>query len=315
MLASLVKSGPDLAMYFARAEQVIAVQAMCLPGIVDQEKFGQTKKRNEQWMKFCVEIHKWNKHRVQELNRTKENNLTLSKKIASSYGWEYDDLNNTVYGPYQLRKTKLIEKISEVDVQVMQEQIEAQLLALADKRERRSAEISLMKNRGEVETVYNRLRSTKAYPYMPSLPTFRKLPVIEMLQSAERGKTVVSVSETLQNDKVMKELLASQLKKWVDKAKVDLGLVLGFPQNWKNASKNILHPVERVTGRFFCKRCGCVEQKYRMDGCMDFAGACLHECVVGNKEKGRLRTGKKVIWDAANFVKDEKVGVDDCFFI
>ncbi|KAF8884933.1 hypothetical protein CPB84DRAFT_1964901 [Gymnopilus junonius] len=280
---------PDLAMYFARAEQVIAVQAMCLPGIVDQEKFGQTKKRNEQWMKFCVEIHKWNKHRVQELNRTKENNLTLSKK-----------LHHLMVG------NMMILTIPEVDVQVMQEQIEAQLLALADKRERRSAEISLMKNRGEVETVYNRLRSTKAYPYMPSLPTFRKLPVIEMLQSAERGKTVVSVSETLQNDKVMKELLASQLKKWVDKAKVDLGLVLGFPQNWKNASKNILHPVERVTGRFFCKRCGCVEQKYRMDGCMDFAGACLHECVVGNKEKGRLRTGKKVIWDAANFVKDEK---------
>lgn len=197
----------------------------------------------------------------------------------------------------------------------MREQIESQLLALAERRQRRSNEISLMKNREDVETAYNRLRSTKAYPYMPSLPTFRKLPLIEMLQSEERPTTVVSVADTLQNDKVMKELLSSQLKRWVDKAKDDLGVALGFPKSWKNASKNILHPVERVTGRFLCKKCGCVEPKYRTDGCMDFAGACLHECVVGNKEKGRLRMGKKAVWDATNFVKDEKVCVNVLFSV
>ena len=189
----------------------------------------------------------------------------------------------------------------------MREEIESQLLAIADKRERRKAEISLMKNRGDVETVYNRLRSTQAYPYMPSLPTFRKLPIIEMLQSAERPTTVASVSDALQNDKVMKELLAAQLRKWVNNAKDELGILLGFPKKWKSASQNILHPVERVTGRFLCKSCGCVEPKYQTDGCMDFAGVCLHVCVAGNKEKGRLRTGKKALWDPANFVKDEKV--------
>lgn len=193
------------------------------------------------------------------------------------------------------------------DIKVMRESIEESLLVTSERRGRRNAEISLMENRAGVESLYKRLRTEGKYPYLPSLSAFRDLPVISMIQTTERTKATSSVADVLQTNPVMADLLKNQLTKWAEKAKQDLGAVLGFPKNWKNASKNVLHPVERVTGRFVCTRCKRVDVKYRSDGCLDFAGACRHECGVGNEKKGRIRKGKKAKWDSSIFVKDEKV--------
>lgn len=141
---------------------------------------------------------------------------------------------------------------------------------------------------------------------MPSLSTFRQLPVIAMLQSAESSASA-SVAQTLSSNEVMQKLLDTQLKKWTEKAMQDLGYTLGFPKNWKNASKNILHPVERVTARFLCKKCQRVDVKYRDDESLDFAGACLHECGIGNAKKGRAQRGRRNVWESSKFVKDDKV--------
>jgi len=189
----------------------------------------------------------------------------------------------------------------------MRESIEESLLVTNERRGRRDAEISLMENRAGVESLYKRLRTEGNYPYLPSLSAFRELPVISMIQTTERTKVTKSVADVLQTNPVMADLLKSQLTKWTEKAKQDLGVVLGFPKNWKNASKNILHPVERVTGRFVCTRCERVDVRYRNDGCLDFAGACRHECGVGDEKKGRVAKGKKWKWDSSIFVKDEKV--------
>jgi len=196
-----------------------------------------------------------------------------------------------------------------IDVRAMQESIEASLLSMGEKRERRNAEISLMENRAGVEALYNRLRTGGSNPYLPSLSAFRNLPVITMIQTTERTKVTKSIADVLQNNPIMADLLKTQLTKWTEKAKQDLGVVLGFPQNWKSANKNILHPVERLTGRFVCTRCERVDVKYRNDGCLDFAGACRHECGVGNEKKGRIRKGKKWKWDPSMFARDEKVGL------
>jgi hypothetical protein len=190
----------------------------------------------------------------------------------------------------------------------MKNDIEAELLAYSAKADNRKTEISLMHNRKDIAGLYERLRSGTVHTYLPSLATFRQLPVISMLQTAERDKKSPSAVETLEKNPVMNDLLNNQLKKWIDKAKMDFGVILGFPKNWKHASKNILHPVERVTARFVCTRCQRVDVKYREDGCLDFAGACKHECGVGNQKKGRIRKrGPKAVWDSKNFAKDDKV--------
>ena len=189
----------------------------------------------------------------------------------------------------------------------MRESIEESLLVTNERRGRRDAEISLMENRAGVESLYKRLRTEGNHPYLPSLSAFRELPVISMIQTTERTKVTKSVADVLRTNPVMADLLKSQLTKWTEKAKQDLGVVLGFPKNWKHASKNVLHPVERVTGRFLCTRCERVDVKYRGDGCLDFAGVCRHECGVGNEKRGRGGKGKKWKWNSSTFVKDEKV--------
>lgn len=193
-----------------------------------------------------------------------------------------------------------------LDVQLLKDQVEAELLSHVERVERRKTEMTLMTNRKDVETLYHQLRSKGESKFMPSLSTFRQLPVIAMLQSAESSASA-SVAQTLSSNDVMQKLLTTQLKKWTEKAMQDLGHTLGFPKNWKNASKNILHPVERVTARFLCKKCQRVDVKYRDNECLDFEGACLHECGVGNAKKGRVQQGKKNIWESSKFIKDDKV--------
>jgi len=186
---------------------------------------------------------------------------------------------------------------------MIKDQIEEGILVLQEKIGRRNTEITLMRNRKDVEKYYHALRSAKRYPFLPSLATFRRLPVIEMLQSS----SAENIADTLHKDRMIQELVKSQVEKWSNKAKAELAVTLGFPKNWKNANKNVVHPVERVTARFICKKCKRLDDKHRTDGCLDFAGACLHECGIGNEKRGRVAKGKKAIWNADNFVRDDKV--------
>src|SRR5437016_12292054 len=109
------------------------------------------------------------------------------------------------------------------DVKAIRESIETSLLSTGEKRDRRTAEISLMENRAGVEALYNRIRTGGKHPYLPSLSAFRDLPVITMIQTTERTKATKSVADVLQSNPVMADLLKTQLTKWTEKAKQDLG--------------------------------------------------------------------------------------------
>jgi len=139
---------------------------------------------------------------------------------------------------------------------------------------------------------------------MPTLATFRELPIIAMLQGSPTTAETSKVSHTLQKISWVQDQLDVQLKKWVQDAKAQLGAVLGFP-NWKTASNVVLHPCDRLTARFRCKRCPRLSLKYLNDGCFDFAGACVHECVGMSKSQTRHRK----TWDPDKFAKDGKVSL------
>lgn len=176
--------------------------------------------------------------------------------------------------------------------------IKAELLRVMEKRQRREYEESYREFRASVKLLYEQLRSQQVLTAMPPLSAFSKLPVFNVLQG------VVSVAprdaaKVFKQIPLINELLLGELKKWIEQAKTLLGAPLGFP-NWKTASKNTLHPVERLTGRFQCQRCHQVPIRYQTDECLDFAGACAHECATPSKK--RLKG-----WDAGCFVKDEKV--------
>ena len=194
-----------------------------------------------------------------------------------------------------------------IDVSVMVDQIESQLVALSERRSRRAAEVALSDNRIDVEKYYNSILFRKVHRFLPSLPTFRQLPIIKLLLSAP-ATNGITIAQTLESNSLMDGLLSNQLKQWVETAKEDFAVLLGFPKKkWKHVSKNVLHPVERFTARFRCIRCAKAKGgSITDDGCLDFQAACRHVCVSG---PGRTIRGKRGMWDVSNFVKDEKVGV------
>lgn len=242
-------------------------------------------------------------------------------------------MNTTVYGPYHQQKNKVMEKVKEAgmfpsffarssksfiyeipDVRVMIDKIESQLLTLSERRARHAAEVTYLKNRSDIEKFYHTIQSNKTYPFLPSLPTFRQLPVISLLQSAPTTQGM-TITQTLQSNPLMRGLLSEAIKQWVETAKDDFAVLLGFPKKWKNASTNVLHPVERAMARFLCIRCGVKvkESRTRADnGCLDFVAACKHVC---SDNQGKPIKGKRGMWDVSNFVKDEKVGVILFFYL
>ncbi|KAF8814728.1 hypothetical protein BYT27DRAFT_7205692 [Phlegmacium glaucopus] len=270
-----------------------------------RKKYERVNARKIRWMKFTVSLHKWKFARQAHYYNNRDFNNLQCSNLASEFGWDRTDMvNSTVYGLYQQQKNKVMEKVKEADVRVMMDKIESQLLALSERRTRHAAEVAYLKNRSDTERLYNSLRSSKAYPFLPSLPTFRQLPIISLLHSAPITEGI-TITQTLTSNSLMRSLLSDQLKQWAEAAKDDFAVLLGFPKKWKNANKNVLHPVERAMARFQCIRCGSKAKdrgKKTNDGCLDFAAACQHVCSVG----GKAMKGKNGKWDVGNFVKDEK---------
>lgn len=192
----------------------------------------------------------------------------------------------------------------QADASPLHEQIESSLLALREKRQRRQAGISLMQNRKDIEVLYDKIRSDKSHDYLPSLPTFRQLPVTQLLQAGVYDGE--KISDTLQVVPLMRQRLDQDIQGWIESAKQDLAVVLGFPKQWKSANKKVLHPVERSTAWFLCKNCRVDGIGDKTDGSLDFAGACLHVCRGGKSR--RSRRSKKAAWNPEVFIKDEKVG-------
>jgi len=228
----------------------------------------------------------------------------------------------TVFGKFSLHKTKLLEDVvfhgmsstlmghytsdCQVDMYLLRDQIESELLALEEKRKRRKGEIALTKNREDVEALYNKLCSTNAYEHLPSLPTFRQLPIIQLLQAGIYDGHR-NIANTLQNNALMRQQLDQEVERWIETAKQDLAVVLGFPRHWKSANKNILHPVERCTAWFLCTKCT-AGINHQTDGCLDFADACRHVCPGKHGKNDRFRRSKRAAWNPGNFIKDENVG-------
>jgi hypothetical protein len=193
-----------------------------------------------------------------------------------------------------------------IDYNILAAQIDNVLVKVSENRKRRGHEAAYKQNRRDVEQHYNRLRSQKLVDILPPISVFRELPIMAMLQAspttAETSKVPRAVLSALQKTPFVQNQLDVQLKKWLENAKTQLSAILGHP-NWKSASKVVLHPCDRVTARFLCKNCPRLPLKNQLDGCLDLAGACAHECVGMSKAQKR----HKKAWDLNKFVKDEKV--------
>ncbi|KAH7922757.1 hypothetical protein BV22DRAFT_1131164 [Leucogyrophana mollusca] len=259
-------------------------------------------KQLPQVMTLAVALSRWKQQYEAMHLLIKTQNDMFAKVLAKREGWELHDLLNCqAYGSLQRHKTKVLEEIKAGDVSVIRADIEAQLLRMKEGRQRRINEDSYRRRRADVEQHYNRLKSGGDI-ILPTLAEFRKLPVMKVmvgkLSSASTG-----VAGELKSSPLIRELIRDDLKKWTESVRATLSITLGCPE-WKSASKTRLHPLDRLTARFKCKKCDKVAKRYSVDGCLDFAGVCAHQCPHLNKKEAA-----KYVWSPDQFVKDEKVAV------
>ncbi|KAI0044945.1 hypothetical protein FA95DRAFT_1608108 [Auriscalpium vulgare] len=247
----------------------------------------------------CILI-KWRKKWDDRANEIRKKNIKLALEIADREGWDKQSLlDSPTYGALHRAHCNALEKVPLFSFEIARAQIEGEVLHISEERVRREKEHAYQVRLDDVARHLERLRAATGKPaVLPTLTSFRSLPVIKLMQAKDTDAS--GVDKELKSSDTIRDFLQSDLEKWVAAARSDLGEVLGFPR-WKNASSKVLHPVDRVTARFICQRCHHVSNKYADAQSLDFAGACAHEC-PGLDKKMRKRS----MWKADQFIPDQK---------
>ncbi|KZT03856.1 uncharacterized protein LAESUDRAFT_728854 [Laetiporus sulphureus 93-53] len=239
----------------------------------------------------------WRKGRAARVDIVKSLNNESAKIIAHREGWtSYDLLMTKSYGSLHRSNTAVLEAVTEEDYQAIQATVEEEVAKMKERSARRGYEAAYKKRRDDVEEHYKRLQSMKEKKVLPTLAEFRKLSIMKVMQAKSCDATS-GIAADLKNSTFITALLEENLEKWREDARAALGTVLGYPA-WKATSKTKLHPVDRVTAWFRCKRCHGAQKKGE-DTPLDFIAACSHRCSYLDK-----RRRAKDNWSAQLFEPD-----------
>ncbi|KAI8976707.1 hypothetical protein BD414DRAFT_555115 [Trametes punicea] len=207
--------------------------------------------------------------------------------------WEI--LQSPTYAAQYHAKLRCCEAEIQDDFPTFKDAVIAEVAAQKQRKLLREKEHIMQDRRREVETEYKRLKeSSQQDNVLPSLPEFRKLSVVKTVEAS------TSRADPGLTDHFVALILKDNLEQWRSAARAALAAVLGFP-GWKMMSKRKLHPVDRLTARFRCKRCDAAGKGTGLDGGMGFAEACRHVCAhLSKKARGAHR------WNADDFVPDRR---------
>ncbi|PFH48013.1 hypothetical protein AMATHDRAFT_6189 [Amanita thiersii Skay4041] len=259
--------------------------------------------RTRKWLRFCNKICAWRVDHQRVKERVERYNDSLAAKFVKEHGYNLNDLmNHTSYGTVHRQRTKQLEQVTSADHSIVLPMLEPELIALAENRKRKEYEISHNRIRTALQKHYHHLRSrypnvtTTSYevpkPVVPPFSTFLSLPIVKTLLDEASYKTSGSIGKTLKNGLV--DVINAELADWADEARRGLAAVLGV-LDWKSIDFRTPHPVYWHSARFQCGRCHQVTGRCEADACLDFAGACAHQC-----------PGSDDVWEASKFVRDEK---------
>ncbi|KII87575.1 hypothetical protein PLICRDRAFT_42081 [Plicaturopsis crispa FD-325 SS-3] len=323
--STIIRNWPDMEPAVLRSDWEMALQEIeALKSEAEilayQEKCQKKTDRLSMYMTAAVKMSEWAAARQLKFRTIKDSNETVARALATSEGWDYWELMNAEsYSDLHRRRTRTLEEVTANDVAPIRAQIEVDMVKNAERRLRRKAEAAYRQGREEVKAYYEVLRSSGQYKVLPTLEVFRQIPVIKILQNRPNESTgaagtgtgtgtgtgVVtsgagtSVAAELKESAIVKDLIKDHLGTWVAQMREAFADMLGMPK-WKSPSTKKLHPVDRLTARFRCKRCHSVARRYKEEECLDFAGVCAHECPPTDKRKAKLA------WTIDQFEPDEK---------
>ncbi|KAF8637918.1 hypothetical protein AX17_002540 [Amanita inopinata Kibby_2008] len=265
------------------------------------DKYRAAAQKNQEWMKFCVALCQWKRDYKKQRGIHKYENYNTLLGIADQKGYGLENFELTSYGQTYFRHNKNLELLDKHDYEATASKVEVELLELVEKHRRRKREVSYKSNLEVLKTHYHHLRSKTPRIILPPFSTFLRFPIVAFLLELEAAQGRASLSGMLEGDSnEIQTLIRSELVKWEAFARNQLSKVLGY-NDWVSVSTKVLHPVDRLSARFQCKNCHHVAARYK-DLCLDFIGACAHEC---EDQKGQIWSRES--WEPSKFEKDEKV--------
>ncbi|KIJ11734.1 hypothetical protein PAXINDRAFT_15442 [Paxillus involutus ATCC 200175] len=183
---------------------------------------------------------------------------------------------------------------SDIHLPFLRPAIESELLERQARRDRQKAEKSYKQRLVEVQKMYERMRSgtaegvnaggsgSSSKMVLPPLTVFCTLPSVRTLKGQPDPNTVPPENSDamldLKTSTLATSLITSDIRTWLVPVQSYLMGLLGYSGVWRSASKLKVAPLERVTARFLCGRCGELGRQYRRQGCLDLRGACSHIC-------------------------------------
>ncbi|KIK86022.1 hypothetical protein PAXRUDRAFT_802840 [Paxillus rubicundulus Ve08.2h10] len=246
-------------------------------------------------MNLSVKLLDWKRAYEEKHRSVKTENESWARVLAGHEGWEFPDLlDSKSYGSLHRRKTHLLENIGWDDISPIRSAIEFELLERQARRNRQKTEASYKQRLVEVQKIYERMRSGTAEGInapgsgssskivLPPLTVFFKLPSVCTLKGQPDPDAVPpennSAMTDLKSSALAASLISSDIRTWLVPVQSYLMGLLGYSGVWRSASQLKVAPLERVTARFLCRRCGRVGRQYRRQGCLDLQGVCSHVC-------------------------------------
>ncbi|KAI0327210.1 hypothetical protein GY45DRAFT_1428245 [Cubamyces sp. BRFM 1775] len=264
--------GPDAMSAYTETKQVMAD---ALPA------------KLEFYRKLCI----WRNQYTTEYQRN-ITSLEASARANKAGYTKWELMQSPTYSSIHHAKARCLENWHHNEYERIENKVLAEIIQQMGRKINRERVHALTKRRHSVEGVYKCFQQDTAL--LPPLYEFRHLSVVKTYEGSSSNKGPGL------SDSFISEVLKDNLEQWVATARANLAVSLGFP-GWKTMSKRLLHPVDRLTARFLCKKCSAAGKDGGKDGSMDFAGACRHECARLSKKARATRR-----WDAYNFVPDQQ---------
>ncbi|OCH87233.1 hypothetical protein OBBRIDRAFT_796411 [Obba rivulosa] len=251
-----------------------------------------------EWSKKLVV---WRDAHQAKYREVKNTNDSITKDFARVGGWEPRHLlQSQTYSTLYRSKNVSLEGISQDDFNAVRSAVAEEITQNVERSGRRKMETAYATRRDEVKQLYQSASHQKELQgQLPNLGEFRKLPVMRVLQATASGESATQ-TQNVQESILVTALMKDNLRDWQKSTRAGFAALLGFA-DWRNASKNKLHPVDRLTARFRCKNCDV--RKNSLDaGSFTFDEACKHTCWEPNKKQRARQT-----WSVKQFTPDQQV--------
>ncbi|KAH9941639.1 uncharacterized protein BXZ73DRAFT_41589 [Epithele typhae] len=262
-------------------------------------------------IEFYRKIRAWGMEYEHCRARVVAENWTVAQSFASSIHEDVNDVIRTAtFRLLHDSKCRSLQRITDEDLSPIRDIVETEVAVGKAKSEQRIIDVAQQVRHNQIKTKRKKIQSSQPEdrPVLPSVNEFRRLPIIKVFEtthptpSSNDGQSSKPSNPRTLDDPFVNAVLEENLDQWRQSARASLASVLGFP-TWRNLSKRKLHPVDRLTARFRCRRCDDSPHAIgTTDGGMDFTEACGHTCAHLRKKK-KLAKDR---WSAERFVADQK---------